>query len=601
MTVLLIILLGTRVIQSSWYLGSGELGPVEEFGEAFYTSSNIAYLYELQRYLTLSPKKVDTSNWESIIIDENDEIDGHNFILPYDIDKDRDFDLIGCYDTFLIWYEQYGNKQFQPHIIGGFEFGHWGSCWGEDLDNDNDIDIIVAGEGGLGWFKNNSLRFEYFHLASNMAHYGRGIDVDNDEDKDIIVQVGKDNWKGDLWLFENQGNGEFSPNGKDLEIENVWRTNIQDFNKDGYEDIQTTEYKGVAVYLNNRDGTFYKSFYEDVSGEADGSWPADFNADGYMDIMGNGRDGSFMWFENDGTGTNFTPHEIETERGNYGDGGMACDINLDGRNDIIGGYKAIGWIEQCGNGEFKDHLLGQSNQSHWVYGFPVIREVCGFFLDNTADIMFAEVGRFGLWHNKMVESYQDEAYLESSIIEVDTTGRVKWVKMGWCDCIPEGFEVRYKVRAANSVTNLITTQWEEGFVSNGNGSDERELLGVEGKYLQYRIEIIKKNSQVLSTPIIDTVWVEWEVEEPQGVEERITGVIPVKIEMRGEEIVYTIPYKMEVGVKLYDVSGRVLRNISKKWFSPGEYSFPLPSIGGVYFLRVHTPDKVIIKKFTKIK
>jgi hypothetical protein len=279
---------------------------------------------------------------------------------------------------------------------------------------------------------------------------------------------------------------------------------------------------------------------------------------------------------------------------------MACDINLDGRNDIIGGYKAIGWLEQQGNGKFKDHLLGEAESCHWVYAFSVIGEICGFFIDNTADIMFADRGKFGLWHNKMIESYQDEGYLESSIIEVDTTETVNWIKMGWHDCMPQGFEIRYKIRAANSINNLITRQWEKEFISNGNGSDERNIEGITGKYVQYRIEIIKTNPQSLSTPVIDTVWLEWEVEKPQAVEEKSIREVTVKIEMKGEKVIYTIPYKMKVGLKLYDVSGKLLTNISKRLVSKGEYSFTLPSVSGVYFLSLHTDSKVIRKKFIKI-
>jgi hypothetical protein len=585
----LLIFLAVREVQCSWYLGPGHLGPNPHFGRGFYLSNNIAYLY-LQQYITLSPKDINISDWTYIEIDDNSSIDGHNLILPVDLDLDGDLDLCAGYGNQVVWYEQYDTLEFRRHFIENFYFGDWGTVWPVDLDQDNDSDIVVAGEDGLGWYKNENLVFSYHSIDDDWDWaYVRYLDVDNDKDIDLVASCG--GWGGNVYLFEND---TLTFNKRSLNILEAWRINVADFNNDGFQDIQTTTRNGVAVYLNDKNGNFTETFYGRVSGDADGSWPSDFDADGDMDIMGNGRDGSFCWFENNGTGEDFEPHELTVTTGNYGDGGMACDLNLDARNDIIGGYRAIGWLEQLPNGNFEDHFLGDAYSCHWVYGFPIGRGPCESMSFMSSDIIFSDDGKFGLYHNQMITTYAEKASLESSILEAESTS-VEWIRFGWHNCIPAGFKVQYRVRTDSSIASLIMKPWSAPFVSpGGSGSHYDTLIGFKGRYAQYKIEIEKTSTSeaVLHTPIIDTVWIEY-IYSPLTVEE-LTGKREIELIKIWDKIFYTVPKELNLSISIYDVAGRVVKEIWKGRHPKGSFSFSLPKKSGIYI--VHLRSKGVISE-----
>jgi hypothetical protein len=599
--VYLFIFLVAREIQCSWYLGPGERGPVSHFGRQFHISNNIAYLY-LQQYITLSPSHVDTSQWRHIEIDNDSKINGHNLILPADFDKDGDFDLCAAFGDQVVWYEQVSPLDFQRRFIGNFPTEKWTTVWPWDMDGDKDFDIVVSsGRGGLVWYENNQLTFTRRDIDGGNWLYARPCDVDNDKDADIIVNkatyVNASNytgytWEGPLYLFKNNGSMQFD---KILITNDVdHRINLADFNNDGFIDIQRGGRSltnrlpcKVRIYLNNKNGTFEKSYESvDVRG-IDGSWPSDFDGDGWVDVMINLHATSeFYWYRNEGEGRDFTSHFIEGVDNIYGDGGMVCDLNLDARNDIIGAYTRIGWLEQLPNGTFRDRPLGRVDTCHWVYGLPMAQGPCESMSNITADILYSENGGFGLYHNQMIVRYLDKGFLESSILEAsDTCGCVKWVRLGWHDCIPTGFRVQYRVRTDSSSANLMMKPWSAPFVSPGNGSHYDTLIGFEGKYAQYRIEIEKTNPSALYTPIIDTVWIEYICERAPGIEE-VSEKINIDLVVRGDKVFYTIPKPLDISISIYDITGRVVKEVWKGKRASGTYSFDLPTKSGTYIVQL---------------
>jgi hypothetical protein len=175
------------------------------------------------------------------------------------------------------------------------------SVLAEDVDGDDDVDLVSINHfRNLGVTKGNGDGT----FASSVGYpgaYSRSIsiasgDFDNDGDVDVVGTSGSSL----LYVYLNDGNGSFAlpaiidaPSGRTLETPAV-----ADVNEDGSPDVVVATQRrtgrdtpGVAVYLNNGDGSFR---FEDrgvgFPASADSiTWPeairsADFDDDGAPDI-----------------------------------------------------------------------------------------------------------------------------------------------------------------------------------------------------------------------------------------------------------------------------------------------------------------------------
>ncbi len=198
------------------------------------------------------------------------------------------------------------------------------SVWG-DFDGDGFQDVAVSGyqtvayKGFMDIYKNmgngvfESVGQDFTGLGSCALAW---IDIDNDGDLDMFA-AGQDtmNTRKTL-LIENQ-NGTFIEN----ESENIpgmsgGSVAVADFNKDGYMDLLVTgeeyveEAENIAhthIYLNNKQGDFElfgTNLPQITTGHAS---VIDFNNDGLVDIALAGRVGSFDFItkvlRNEGNGT----------------------------------------------------------------------------------------------------------------------------------------------------------------------------------------------------------------------------------------------------------------------------------------------------------
>lgn len=594
---LLVFLLGVILeVQTDWHVGPGNIGPLPNwYNGAFDSANNLSY--SIPNQLTLTPTQIDTANWRLYTIDTNTGIKGHNFILPIDMDGDADNDLVAAFSTYVVWYEQGDTFSFTKHIVSNdFTVGSHGTAWPCDLDSDWDSDLLVSGDSGLVWFENDGLTFTKHLIASSGWYQVRTGDLENDGDIDIVAQKGNSNistkWEGALYVFKNDGNENFVsvkiPNG-----DTTWRNNLEDFNKDGYLDIQTSAYnaKCVRVYFNDGMGNFNLVYRYNVSDKLDGSWPSDINADGFMDIGVSAQNGDFFWLENDGTGGNYIYHPVTNGITRYGDGGMAVDIDLSGRVDIIGGYRAIGWFEQLPDGTWEEHFLGSASDCHWVYGCNMGEGTCDDLTDIVMDILFTDNGKFGLWKNKMVGNYEDHGWLESSVL--DASKKARWLRFGWHDCIPDGYEVKYRVRTGNSIPDIKTTSWSAPRPFSGDS-----LIGIvpEAQYFQYRIEIDDTIGNATGAVIIDTIWVEYELKEAGITEVENKKSFSISCKTGKPEISYTISISGFITLKMYDVTGRLVKLLDESERQAGTYTIPCESGTGVYFVRLTLEGKTIVAK-----
>jgi hypothetical protein len=509
--------------QTSWFLGPGQTDPVSGWGEKFYASDSVAYTISGQ--LSLLAESVDHSSWAKHIIEANVGIESHGNPLPADMDNDGDLDIvaiIGGADNAVVMYER-DLGSYTKRVIGYFYNGPRATTWPHDMDQDGDNDVVASGNEGLAWFENDGLSFTK-HVIDNTDRllYARPADVDGDGDVDVIAHdLDHGTLFGDLWLYRNDGLMGFAKeliyNATTMEI---WRVNLADFDGDGSVDIQTSM-DPVYVFLNDGSGNFTREYvYNPYPKRIDGSWPNDFDADGDVDIMCATWGGSpyptpLFWLENDGTGKSFSYHYIGGDNGDYGDGGMATDVNLDGLMDALGTYRYVGWFEQQSGGGFTEHRLPDSYiyDSHWVYGENLDGGLCTG--DADIDILAATHDSYVWWENQIV-TYAAAGWLESSILDGGVT--TSWMTFGWDDCEPQGYELRYRVRSGKTVPELFAEPWSSPIIVSG---DTLSKYGIgPGQYFQYMIEFERTTGSVHRTPIVYEVWVEYEEYSPPSL---VTG------------------------------------------------------------------------------
>lgn len=524
-------------VQTSWYLGPVEPGPVSSWDEKFSSSEHIAYT--LPGALVLESQDIHYDGWVKHVLLNDARIDGHATLLPADIDGDGLLDIVGIMNSYpdgdnVLWFQRGPGGTYTTRIVGTYNtgYGGWYTSWPFDMDGDGDFDVVVsAGTPGLGWFENDGSGGFNLHMIDDTTSYvyARPGDMDNDGDVDIVARSqffpGSE---GRLVWFENDGTMNFRGPFPISNNPIVWRINLADFNNDGRLDIQTSG-DGVCVFLNSPSGLpIFTQVFCYASEFSDGSWPADFDRDGDIDILFSDWSSEMYWLENTGGNyDNWPRHDISINSyGRYSDGSMAIDLDIDGVMDALGALTALGWYDQSASSPtFTEHRLGDLWNSHWVYGANLDEDQCqpDFSGDVDIDILVADSNEFDWWENRMVTFY-DSGRLESSILS--PTSCNCWRTFGWQDCVPEGSSVYYKVRASDDLDDLLndSVPWSSPILSSG---DLLSGYGVSpGTYFQYRIEFERGSADASRSPGVLEVSLDYDL----SVSPVITSPAPITLE-----------------------------------------------------------------------
>jgi hypothetical protein len=184
-----------------------------------------------------------------------------------------------------------------------------------DIDNDGDLDIYVCNiynQNSVGpYFLINNGSGNFTKVINNFPTAianlstvymsSRFADIDNDNDKDLILGALDGSGIAKDLILLNNGSGVFTPG---LPLPNrygsaTWGTVsivAKDFNNDGWVDLLMSTLQGyqtcqLQLLLNNQNGTF-----TDATANIPQNWPTtntwvkwvevgDFNSDGYIDIV----------------------------------------------------------------------------------------------------------------------------------------------------------------------------------------------------------------------------------------------------------------------------------------------------------------------------
>ncbi|MFM7727053.1 MAG: CRTAC1 family protein, partial [Flavobacteriales bacterium] len=216
-----------------------------------------------------------------------------------DMNADGNLDAFVCHDVAPnIWYMNNGTQLFDWNQ-GGLgdtpDGGNYGSVW-IDYDNDCDIDMFIAKcRGGNTPANINQMHRnngdgtftevgEEIGLADNVQTWSSAwADYDNDGDMDVVVGASSFT-NGGHKVMINDGTGNFTNQTTGSGFDSFVSTGIEwapaDFNNDGYVDVIGA---GNTVMVNNGDLTFTPSLINFGVGPM-----GDINNDGFIDVVTGG-------------------------------------------------------------------------------------------------------------------------------------------------------------------------------------------------------------------------------------------------------------------------------------------------------------------------
>lgn len=204
----------------------------------------------------------------------------------------------------IAWWENDGQNpvSWTKHLISD-RFQQSPFIFGEDMDNDNDIDIIACGEANnevLWWENNGSGEF----ISENMiddnlvgAHTVFLRDVDKDGDMDIL---GAAYYSNSVVWYENDGSQQFAKHSLDPLAGALWLDAV-DLDNDGDNDLIAAATLTSNIYWYENDGGQQFAKISAGSSFTQGFCvvPVDMDNDTDVDLLAVGKNSNTIsWFEN---------------------------------------------------------------------------------------------------------------------------------------------------------------------------------------------------------------------------------------------------------------------------------------------------------------
>jgi hypothetical protein len=567
-------------VQTDWSGGPGVSGPVMEFRNTFYQSSNIEYA-ELPGIIGLS--------MQSSIFAIDDAFAGATSIFPADIDGDGDTDLVGTsIETGEVsWWENVdgAGTEWSRYAIDSLFTGA-SSVWADDIDGDGDIDVLGASKTQFGaiditlWMNEDGLGQTWSAQVIDGSFDGArsvcAADLDGDGDLDVL---GAAAYIDEIAWWENMDGSatEWTKHTIGESFDGAWSVSAADMDADGDLDVIGTAYYLDAVALwTNTDGTGATWTRQDVATGYDGAYcasAADMNGDGSMDILGAAAFGDQVtWW--DGRSGSWTAHEVD---GTF-DGAVSVvpgDFDSDGDIDVVGAAvyaDEVRWWESI-DGGWRPHSI--------IVGFDGAMSVCAADIDGDGEIdpLFAAMGaaKIAWWDRR-----QNSGYLESSVL--DTGLAPEWDLLGCIADIPSGCSLMFQVRASRDILQM--GDWSEPFEAPLRLS---QILDPGDNLFQYRV--LLDISSPGAEPYLDEVAVSWYQEGLPPGEPGAPGItlLPVSPNpARGFAVIrLSLEEQAQIDLCIFDISGRRVYDSTAMTLDAGSHQIMVDGLTpGLYLCRM---------------
>ena len=242
-----------------------------------------------------------------------------NYIAYKDIDGDYDLDIIGVMGDFystIFYHKNNGDGTFEAAQSLGDGFNFVRALDLGDIDNDGDLDLVIAETGGdISWFNNDGLgNFVLSQTITDNGYYITEVTIENitnDKNRDItFVANNNSNTLREVGLLKNNdGLGAFSTKeillSTDDSIDNV---TFMDYDNDRDKDILAGRsnnfgvndlvwYENIGVITSNV--FIYNPYITILQNRRPNQLNLfDIDDNETIDIVGAFTDNSVMWFEN---------------------------------------------------------------------------------------------------------------------------------------------------------------------------------------------------------------------------------------------------------------------------------------------------------------
>ena len=569
-------------IQTDWSGGPGVQGPISNWGDTFWSSDvNTDYnAGKLQLLLVPIEHTVDGN------------FNGARSVYSTDVDGDGDADILGaganCDD--ITWWENTdgtGTAWTEHTVDGDFE-GAW-SVFAADVDGDGDADVLGAAnyDEDITWWENTDGTGTIWteHIVDsdfNSAVSVFAADVDGDGDADVL---GAANYDDNITWWENtDGTGTvWTEHLVDGDFVGAHSVIASDIDGDGDTDVLGAAAGADDItWWENMDGSGELWTKHLVDGDFHGAYyvySTDIDGDGDADILGvTIIEDEITWWENtDGTGITWAEHIIS---GDF-DGAMSVystDVDGDGDADVLGAAGAaddiIWWENTDGTGtNWSEHIVdGDFNAAASVYS----TDIDG---DGDADILgAAPLDDDITWWDVMYDP--PSGSLESSILDTGDVG--EWNIFLSSSQIPAGTSISFQFRSSDDSFNMGA--WSDTVFSLNTPLSG--ILADSTRFLQYKVILDTSDPRV--SPELAEVAFSYTLQV--GVGESESDEVPswsfYTLENPSHgffSALVSVPETGLVNLSLYDVSGRVIEEVSQE-LSIGTHSVNFTGLAeGVYF------------------
>lgn len=469
------------------------------------------------------------------VVQDNKPSDGATW-ADCDNDGDNDAFVVNWYGVHNLLYLNNGSATFQQ-VTSGIPVTDGGhsetAAWG-DYDNDGLLDLYVTNSAG------NRRNFLYHNDGNGVftkittgtpvtdAFFSRcvnWVDYDNDGDQDLFVTNENDQHEN---LYRNNGNGAFTKITTGALVGDGGKTmsaSWGDYDNDGDPDVFLANDQGNdALFRNDGSGNFEKIMGDPVvnsGGNTFGSQWADVDNDGDLDLFATNAFWGGPWnnflFINQGNGK-FLRNLLEAPAMDKG-WSYGCafgDMDRDGDLDLA--------VANCYNANQPDYLYenhAAENANHWLVvqctGTKSNRSAIGARV-----LVRTVIG--GKQVTQMREISAQSGYCGQNQLNahfgLGDAANVESLEVHW----PSGLVETYSHLTANQYVTLT----EEGGVTGSKEPDAAATI------LQY--------CTVQPNPFLDSAVCHFSLEQARRLQ-----------------------------VEVLDMQGRLVRNISDKWFEAGEH------------------------------